>query len=140
MSTAAVAEATADVAASPATVRERFTSAGLKDWWWPKYSDAFYDFEPEQGRIFRIATENGGFGVHGEFIDVDENFLVFSWVWYNGDGERNGESVTVSFTPLEDGAGTRVKVVQTAQSAQVAHESGEGWAKVLTRLEELYVN
>lgn len=139
MSTAAVAEATADVAASPTTVRDRFTSAGMKDWWWPQFSDTIYDFEPEQGRIYRIATEIGGFGVHGEFLDVDENFLVISWVWYGVDGEQNGESTTISFTPINDGAATRVKVVQTAADATIAHESGQGWTAVLERLEELYV-
>ncbi|MBN8881387.1 uncharacterized protein YndB with AHSA1/START domain [Salana multivorans] len=137
MSTAAIAEIAVDLAANPAVAASAWTSTGLAAWWWPHHPDATYDFEPEVGRTFRLATERGGQAVRGEFLDVSEDFLAFSWVWIDEGEELDGEHVTVAFAPLEGGEATRVTVVQssTRESVQAASRR---WADSIQRLEAVY--
>lgn len=137
MSTAAVAEIAVDLGANPETATSAWTSSGLAQWWWPHYPDASYDFEPEVGRTFRLSTDEGRQAVRGEFLDVSEHFLAFSWVWIDEGRELDGEHVTVAFTPLADGEATRVSIVQSATRDSVQAASRR-WVDSIQRLEAVY--
>ncbi|WP_430592252.1 SRPBCC family protein [Humidisolicoccus flavus] len=131
-------EVVASVAAPIDQVFAAWSTEMMPQWWWPMWDDVHYDFEPVPGRGWRIRTIEGGIGVHGEFIEVEDGEqLDFTWIWEGGhaDGSLRQESVTVKFSEFEDD--TIVRVTQSASDDEIDSLT-DGWQDCLTRLEELF--
>lgn len=112
------------------------TAEGLERWWWPMFDDTHYEIDGREGGSYRIQTGEGGFGVHGRYLQLDEGERIAqSWIWLSGDDEgAREELVTIDFAEVE--GGVRIVVRQTAPIDEV-EDFQQGWQDCLTRLEEL---
>ena len=123
------------VAADPARVYAAWTSADqLAKWWWPQLTDATYDVDPRVGGKYRIESKDGGFGVRGEFLRLDEPHEIgMTWEWLTDGESEVSERVWVWFEAVQ--GGTLVRVThELDESVDTDEPQRQGWDSVLGRL------
>ena len=134
-----IAAVETSVTAPLARVRAEWCTDRLARWWWPMFQDTTYDFSPCAGRPFAIRSRAGGSSVTGRFLDIDEDFLVLSWVWAGPSGPEPPERVTVSFAmPIMPPYGTALRVAQTVRPDTHDRVTAR-WRDLVGRLSALHV-
>jgi uncharacterized protein YndB with AHSA1/START domain len=94
--------------------------------------------DPRPGGMFRLEYRSGDVAL-GTYVELDEpSRLVFSWGWEaDGDPVPPGASrIEVDLTPIDGGAGTRLRLRHLGLPTASRHGHDEGWHYFLPRLAE----
>ncbi|WP_131105450.1 SRPBCC family protein [Ornithinimicrobium sufpigmenti] len=121
---------TQQVAAPIHDVWAAWTSVeGLARWWWPHWPDTVYVMEARVGGRWSARSEQGGSGVEGEVVALDEpHVLELTWRW---GGERVEDLVRVEL--VETDSGTSITVRHRTPSGGT-DDYRQGWEFVLGNL------
>ncbi len=131
--------ATARVAGPAGLVFNRWIDVDeLNQWWWPMFTDATYQLDPQPGGSYRFQTIGGGFSVTGEYTVVEPGHrLEFTWQWRNLvdqvwllDG--GVDTIEVDFTA--DGPDRTLVRVRHHTTPEAVGDYTAGWRDVLSRL------
>jgi uncharacterized protein YndB with AHSA1/START domain len=127
------------VAAPPARVWSLWTTtAGLAEWWWTFLDGTTYEIDARVGGSYRIENPGAGFGVRGEFREVEpEQRFAATWVWLDDGTDGDVEHLEVRFAP--DGDGTRLTIVHDGPwtTREPAENYARGWSDTLAQLDRL---
>ena len=126
---------TREVPAPPHRVWRAWTDpTELAAWFWPPSFDTRVDVDLQIGGRFRIESPVMGMALSGEFVAVDEPYLlVQTWQW---DGEAAVTMVTTEFRAVA-GSEERTEVVVVHERFGAADERDnhvQGWRDCLDRL------
>ena len=126
---------TREVGASPSDVFASWTSAeSLARWWWPHIADATYEVDAVVGGSYRIASDQYGIGVEGEFVTIEEpGRLEFTWRWQTDGVDEPEESVQVIIAGTPAGS-TLTVTHHLAPRPDDGADTRRGWEDVLDRL------
>lgn len=127
------------VGASPQRVWELWTTAdGLAEWWWTFLDGTTFEIDTRVGGRYRFENVPAGFGVRGEFIEVEagRRFMA-TWIWIDDGVDGIEERLEVRFDSVP--TGTRVTIVHDGpwEDDAPATAYAAGWADTLARLDEL---
>lgn len=107
------------------------TADGLARWWWPHWPDTEYVLEARAGGHWSARSEQGGTGVEGEVLWLDEpHGLELTWRW---DGANVEDLVRVQLAE-SDGA-TSVTVRHRTTGSEM-DDYRQGWEFVLSNLRD----
>jgi uncharacterized protein YndB with AHSA1/START domain len=129
------------VAARQEQVWEAWTTeGGLASWWWSHWRDTQYAVDLRLDGSYLIEAPSQGIGVTGEFRRIDKpHTLEMTWVWLEHGDRGEVEQVTVTFTPEDDPAFTRIEIVHTGPwtTPEPAENYATGWNFTLDQLEAM---
>lgn len=115
------------------------TAEGLAAWWWDHLPGTTYAVDLRVGGAYRIEAVAAGFGVAGEFVEIDAPArLVLTWTWL--DSGVAGDLERVEVTLVEVAGGTRLDLRHTGPwtTPQPAEDYRTGWTSTLDSLEALF--
>ena len=131
------------LAVDPAVAFSAFTDpAELAKWWGPQgFSIPSLDFQPEEGRSYRIEMkppDGDPFFLNGEFREVDPPArLSFTFIWEPPDPNDVETLVTLHFRDL--GGSTAVDLTQGPFKNEERRELHRGgWTESFEKLEKLH--
>lgn len=122
----------------PRVWRAWTTGEGLATWWWAHLPDTTYAVDCRVGGSYRIEAGAAGFGVAGEFLEVEPpRRLAMTWTWLDDGVPGDVERVELTFTEVP--GGTRLDLVHTGPwtTPQPAEGYRTGWTRTLDSLEEV---
>lgn len=115
------------------------TVEGLATWWWHHLPGTTYAVGLHVGGAYRIDAAGAGFGVAGEYLEVEApRRLVSTWTWFDDGTPGPTERVEVELTPVD--GGTRLDLVHSgpwtsAQAAQTIADYRTGWGQTIDELQ-----
>ena len=127
-------ELTQQVAASRETAWAAWTDPErIARWWWHRIPGTTIAADARVGGAYRFESVDAGFGVTGEYLEVEPlELLVFTWRWIDDGVEGEAlDTVTVRFADAV--GGTAVTVVHETDAAGVA-DYELGWRDTLAEL------
>jgi uncharacterized protein YndB with AHSA1/START domain len=127
------------VPGTPERVWTAWTTAdGLAAWWWRQLPGTTYEVDARVGGRYRIDSPAAGFGVRGEYTEVDApRRFAASWIWVDDGADGEVEHIVVNFEPHPDG--TKLTVTHTGPwtSEKPAELYREGWNDTIDALAKL---
>lgn len=105
----------------------------LARWWWHRVPGTTIEADARVGGRYRFESVDAGFGVTGEYLEVEPlERLVFTWQWID-DGVVGETTDTVTVRFRDDGTGTLVTVEHVTDAAGAA-DYELGWRDTLAHL------
>lgn len=102
-------------------------------WWWHRIPGTTIAADARVGGRYRFESRDAGFGVTGEYVEVERlELLVFTWRWIDN-GVEGGAVDTVTVRFADDGDGTLVTVVHRTDASGAA-DYEVGWRETLEQL------
>ncbi len=117
------------IAASPETVLSFLTDpAKMTQWMGTQVT-----LDPRPGGIYRVQI-NEETVARGEYVEVSDQQVVFSFGWEGDESPVPPGSSTVEVTLTPDGDGTVVRLQHSGLPAPAREQHAEGWEHYLARL------